>query len=35
MKHLRQLSVSASEATQTLLEERVDFSFLYRGGQVH
>lgn len=34
-KNLRQLSVSSSEATQTLLEERVDLCFLYRCGQIH
>lgn len=33
--YLRQLSVSPSEATQTLLEERVDLCLLYGGGQVH
>lgn len=33
--YLRQLSVSSSEATQALLEERVDLGLLYGGGQVH
>lgn len=33
--YLRQLSVSPSEATQALLEERVDLCLLYGGGQVH
>lgn len=35
MLYLRQLSVSPSEATQALLEERVDLCFLYGGGEVH
>lgn len=33
--YLRQLSVSSSESTQALLEERVDLGLLYGGGQVH
>lgn len=33
--YLRQLSVSSSEATQALLEERVDLGLLYGGCQVH
>lgn len=33
--YLRQLSVSSSEATEALLEERVDFCLLYGRGQVH
>lgn len=33
--YLRQLSVSPSEATQALLEERVDLCLLYGRGQVH
>lgn len=33
--HLGQLSVSSSESTQALLEERVDLGLLYGGGQIH
>ena len=33
--YLRQLPVSSSEATQALLEERVDLGLLYGGGHVH
>ena len=33
--YLRQLSVSSSQATQALLEERVDLRLLYGGGHVH